>query len=388
MINEGDYVIFEKAKFMKVFHVKKEKPIMIDRFKTKLNNLISQPFGYEYEIKNQELYMKTDTVKENDAIEIKNDNRNLLDSSSNQKLSREEIEVLKSGMKNDDMTGAELIDKLVENSSSFSTKTEYSQEKYIKKKKEKYLAQYRILKPSIRNLCKYYVQGHNKKKILNMRMDTIAQILTYANVAAFRNVMVLENCKGLLLSAITERVGGFGTIVNLSPNGGHNATRDTLNYMNFPPEFLKKLYNFPLEKCHRTEDYVQELSSKIELSKDNPDYRNKKIEQLEMTKTVNDLFKNKSMDCLVIATKFRPLPILEKVIDYLGSNRYFVIYSATQEPLIECHSYLKVTGKGVHMELSDSWLREYQILPERTHPTVMMDCHGGFLLTGITVTNA
>lgn len=40
------------------------------------------------------------------------------------------------------------------------------------------------------------------------------------------------------------------------------------------------------------------------------------------------------------------------------------------------------------MELSDSWLREYQVLPERTHPTVMMDCHGGYLLTGITVTHA
>lgn len=44
--------------------------------------------------------------------------------------------------------------------------------------------------------------------------------------------------------------------------------------------------------------------------------------------------------------------------------------------------------KATHMELSDSWLREYQVLPERTHPTVMMDCHGGYLLTGITVTHA
>jgi len=35
------------------------------------------------------------------------------------------------------MTGAELVDKLIENSASFSSKTEYSQEKYIKKKKEK-----------------------------------------------------------------------------------------------------------------------------------------------------------------------------------------------------------------------------------------------------------
>lgn len=42
-----------------------------------------------------------------------------------------------------------------------------------------------------------------------MRIDTIGQILTYGNVAAFRNVMVVESCKGLILSAIAERVGGI-----------------------------------------------------------------------------------------------------------------------------------------------------------------------------------
>ena len=60
----------------------------------------------------------------------------------------------------------EIIDKLIENSASFSSKTEYSQEKYIKKKKEKYLPVYRILKPNIRTLCEYYMLGNNKRKIL------------------------------------------------------------------------------------------------------------------------------------------------------------------------------------------------------------------------------
>lgn len=385
MINEGDYVIFEKAKFMKVFPVKKNKPIMIDRNKTKLDNLIGKPFGYQYEIRDQELYIKNDEIIEKNAIEIKSDNRSLLDTSANQKLSREEIMAMRD---KDGLNGNEIVDKLIENSASFSGKTEYSQEKYIKKKKEKYLAQYRMLKPTIRNLCQFYTQGHNKKKILNMRMDTVAQILTYANVAAFRNVMVLESCKGLLLAAITERVGGFGKIVNFSPNGSHNAHTDTLNYMNFPSEFKDQLYNFPLEKAHKTEANIAELTNKVEIAKENEPYRNKKIKQLENAKIVNDLFKNKQMDCLVIATKFRPLPIFEKLIDYLAPNRYFVIYSPTQEPLIECHSFLKTTHKAIHIEMSDSWLREYQILPERTHPTVMMDCHGGFLLTGITVSNS
>lgn len=37
------------------------------------------------------------------------------------------------------------------------------------------------------------------------------------------------------------------------------------------------------------------------------------------------------MKSLIIATKFRPSTILEKTINYLDSNRYFVIYSSIQE---------------------------------------------------------
>ena len=137
-VKKDKYVwILKKSSFHQLIKIYLFRPIMIDRFKTKLDNLIGQPSGYQYEIKNQQLFMKNDLVKDNDAVQIKNDNRNLVDTPANQKLSREEIEDLKTNMKNDDMTGAELVDKLIENSASFSSKTEYSQEKYIKKKKEK-----------------------------------------------------------------------------------------------------------------------------------------------------------------------------------------------------------------------------------------------------------
>jgi tRNA (adenine58-N1)-methyltransferase non-catalytic subunit len=84
-----------------------------------------------------------------------------------------------------------------------------------------------------------------------MRIDTVSQILTYSNVASFRNVIVLESCKGLILGSIVERVAGNGTIINLSPNGSHIATKETLDYMNFPADYTKTLYNFPLEKIDK-----------------------------------------------------------------------------------------------------------------------------------------
>jgi len=140
----------------------------------------------------------------------------------NQKLSKDDIEKMKA---TEELSGTQIIDKLIENSSSFSQKTQYSQQKYIKKKKDKYLPVYEILKPSIRTRCQFYMQANFKRKVMNMRMDTLSQMLAYSNLAAHRNVMVLESCKGLILSSVVERVGGYGKVVNLSPNGSHIATK-------------------------------------------------------------------------------------------------------------------------------------------------------------------
>lgn len=63
----------------------------------------------------------------------KADNRSLLDDSTNQKLSQEEIlEMQRKGVE-----GQEIIKALIDNSASFQSKTEFSQAKYIKKKQQK-----------------------------------------------------------------------------------------------------------------------------------------------------------------------------------------------------------------------------------------------------------
>lgn len=40
---------------------------------------------------------------------------------------------------------------------------------------------------------------------------------------------------------------------------------------------------------------------------------------------------------------------------------------------------------AVAMELQESWLREYQVLPGRTHPTMQTSGSGGYILSGIKV---
>jgi tRNA (adenine-N(1)-)-methyltransferase non-catalytic subunit len=114
--------------------------LVIDKMKCKMNSLVGKPYGFDYELKDQQLSIvtsesaskvQTSGVK---TTEINRDNRNLLDRSGNQKMTSDDIERLK---KLDDLSGHDIIGKLIENSDTFKTKTEFSQEKYIKKKKEK-----------------------------------------------------------------------------------------------------------------------------------------------------------------------------------------------------------------------------------------------------------
>jgi len=91
------------------------------------------------------------------------------------------------------------------------------------------------------------------------------------------------------------------------------------------------------------------------------------------------------VDRLILATRYRPLPILKQLLYVLLPSSSFVIYHEFMEPLVDCYLYLQETGLGIRLQLFDSWLREFQTLPGRMRPDMFMTTHGGFILTGIYV---
>ena len=106
------------------------------------------------------------------------DNRNLVDANCSQELTREDIE----SMQEQRIEGSKIIEKLVESSSSFSQKTKYSQEKFLKKKTKKYCQYVRIRRPSIRLLLQIRNRDIPKMKTLNLRVDSLAQIINNCNI--------------------------------------------------------------------------------------------------------------------------------------------------------------------------------------------------------------
>ncbi|NXR15824.1 TRM6 methyltransferase, partial [Semnornis frantzii] len=169
------------------------------------------------------------------------DNRNIVDDGKSQKLTHDDIKALKDkGIK-----GQEIVQQLIENSTTFRDKTEFAQDKYIKKKKKKYEAVITIVKPSTRILSTMYY-AREPGKINHLRYDTLAQMLTLGNIRAGNKMIVMETCAGLVLGAVMERMGGYGTIIQMYPGGG--PLRAATSCFGFPKHFFNNLHEFPLSK--------------------------------------------------------------------------------------------------------------------------------------------
>lgn len=102
-----------------------------------------------------------------------------------------------------------------------------------------------VVKPSTRILSVMYY-AREPGKINHMRYDTLAQMLTLGNIRAGNKMIVMETCAGLVLGAMMERMGGFGSIIQLYPGGG--PVRAATACFGFPKSFLSGLYEFPSTK--------------------------------------------------------------------------------------------------------------------------------------------
>lgn len=442
-IEDGAYVVLKRGEVFKAAQVQFRKKVIFGKQWIFLDNAIGHCYGTTFEIsgggKLLPMTKMEDTATE--TMEAGADNRNIVDDGKSQKLTRDDIEALKEkGIK-----GEEIVQQLIENSTTFRDKTEFAQEKYIKKKKKKYESIITIVKPCTRILAMMYY-AREASKICNLRYDTLAQMLTLGNIHAGSKVIVVETCAGLVLGAVIERMGGFGSVIQMYQGG--EPGRAATDCFGFPKSFLGMLHEFPLGKVHsllsgnfsseitpeNTQDCLQtdeksngSLTEKedapnevenvisdrvldcnqseeqpiIEMSsgglKNNKENENKerkqqafekKKRQIEKRKReieAADLLKDRNADGLIIACRFHPTPLLLSLLDLVAPSRPFVVYCQYKEPLLECYTKLREKGGVINLKLSETWLRNYQVLPNRSHPKLTMSGGGGYILTGITV---
>ncbi|XP_072167915.1 tRNA (adenine(58)-N(1))-methyltransferase non-catalytic subunit TRM6-like [Diadema setosum] len=477
-ITEGANVILQKGKNMKVYKVLRKNKVFLDKRHFALDPIIGHPYGSSWELQGRGLVPVSGEKESHDIAgkidEGGADNRAIVDDMTSQKLGKEDITNLKEQGK----TGQEIIDHLVENSSSFNERTVFSKAKYLKKKQDKHIMRFVVLRPSTRLLCQLYFNKAPSKHI-QLRIDTLAQILSATNVQSGSKVMMAEHCQGLLVGAVVERLAGLGSIVQFHSEDfpAHTA----LNAYNFSKQSREVLHTFPLKDVYQhllkdtteeeertgqcvagvrnddedaagsvametdaaertrdeaevdsaegrmpslAEDVVSSsvpASSKdagmMDASCEGVDDENSsspedkddgvktessakkshphrvqdemKLERrrrrLEAMTKMKDLLLKRDMDTLLLVCKFHPAELLMALIDFLALSRPFAVYSPFKEPLVDCYVKLRDRGGVINIRLTETWLRDYQVLPDRTHPMINMSGTGGYLLTGIVV---
>ncbi|XP_026566137.1 tRNA (adenine(58)-N(1))-methyltransferase non-catalytic subunit TRM6 isoform X2 [Pseudonaja textilis] len=397
VISEGDWAVLKRDDVFKAVAVVKRRKIVFEKQWFCLDNAIGHVYGTSFEVTSGGSLQPKRTLEEMnpETKEAGTDNRNIIDDGKSQKLTHDDIKALKDkGIK-----GQEIVQQLIENSTTFRDKTEFAQDKYIKKKKRKYEAVITIIKPSTRILSTMYY-AREPGKINYLRYDTLAQMLTWGNVHAGNKMIVMETCAGLVLGAVMERMGGYGSIVQIYP--GEGPVRAATSCFGFPKTFFDTLSEFPLSKVASILSGTFSLTSLPSESEektpaaedkngsgDDKTYDKQKKQEEKKRKLIAAaaLLKNKDADGLIVASRFHPTSLLLLLLELVAPSRPFVVYCQFKEPLLECYAKLREKGGVINLRLSETWLRNYQILPDRSHPKLIMSGGGGYLLTGITVKN-
>lgn len=89
--------------------------------------------------------------------------------------------------------------------------------------------------------------------------------------------------------------------------------------------------------------------------------------------------------CIVAAPANHPSSVMNKLMPLLAPSASFAIFSNWQQPLAECYLALQQSKQAVNLTLAESWWREYQVLPARTHPTMSTSGTGGYILSGTQI---
>jgi len=102
------------------------------------------------------------------------------------------------------LSGGELISKIIEGSETFQKRTKFSQEKYLRKKMQKYLVRFEVKKATALELCEAYNQAA-PNKIQGLRSDSLGLMLQLANICSESHVLLIDKTRGLLAGALIEK---------------------------------------------------------------------------------------------------------------------------------------------------------------------------------------
>jgi len=324
---------------------------------------IGHPFNSEFDASGEEIkYIGPITPKSYKSLaeeiigsEVDATNKELYDTNTSQKLSSEEI----IQMRNKGIVGKELVKEILKNSTTFDKKTVYSQAKYIGKKEKKYVKKIFVYSPTVYLLAQHYL-NHMPGKIGFIRFDTLGLMLHVGDVQPGNRIIINETTSGLLLAAAIERMGGVGAIQYVFDDKPDIEILSRLN----PSNYVERIIT------------MTNMKLLIEPPEPTP-----------VNTLLNKVLEPKGGHGLLIANlKYHPIDLLKILWKRLSKSGAFTIYHQYLQVLVDTKAFIEENKLAVYIHLEELWLRQYQVLKERTRPQMKNEhAAGGYILYGYKV---
>jgi tRNA (adenine-N(1)-)-methyltransferase non-catalytic subunit len=251
--------------------------------------------------------------------------------------------------------------------------------------------------------------------------------------------LVVEQCSGLITAAAAERLGGRGLLLHLHPHAGPNL--QAIKYANLEPRVRATVHTLRMKYVRQLmqEREAAETAAAAAMSQP-PAAETASADSMEMagaassssftadsdasastsvsapvtsssssksaagsrltapaltggqfmppSRTVDEVLaavRGVVFSSLLMATDAALFPLADIIIAALSPSASFVIYAASSEHLAALYLRLRNSRIAVNLQLSETWFREYQMLPNRTHPDMNMSGGGGYILSGTRV---
>ncbi|ORX41008.1 Gcd10p family-domain-containing protein [Kockovaella imperatae] len=273
-------------------------------------------------------------------------------------LSHEEIAELRA----QGVSAEEMMRRQIERHDKFDLKTDFSKEKWRKRKEKKFSQTIHPIAPTASNICLHYLI-RSPASILHMRDDTLSQLLTYGNIRPDGRYLVVDDTGGLVTAAIMERMGCTGRILTFTDADSPPAW-GVLSVMNWSERELEcvKWLNW----LEAEEDYEkapppdEDTLPTVAAHKTHARLRRHNQQVAELNATRNELHLGQ-WDGLILATEMSPISILARLTPYLSGSSNIVIYSPYQQILVDVLAYAKKNPNYLAGTLTESWTRTYQV---------------------------
>eukprot|EP00928_Gymnodinium_smaydae_P027531 TRINITY_DN21270_c1_g6_i1.p1 TRINITY_DN21270_c1_g6~~TRINITY_DN21270_c1_g6_i1.p1 ORF type:complete len:460 (-),score=96.62 TRINITY_DN21270_c1_g6_i1:104-1483(-) len=331
-----------------------------------------------------------------DDAEVVETNQHLAQDNSAQSLRPEEINELKKNC-----SGEAVVAAIASSSATFASKTKFSQEKYIKKKQQKHVKQLTCLRPSLMELCETYLKT-SRAKVCGLRFDYLSSALTHADVHAGGRYMVLDSALGLVTGAMARQLGGLGRIFRVFSGGCSDKALTELDL----GERRNVVRQIPVDVLEHSDPYGHEWTSpstradggdRAEASSgaDAAAFAARQEARAQRARErgemVKDFLEGPKLDAVLLFAQEEERALQARCHE-LGLRRLapggrLLVFGHYMQPLAHMQGEMKAGGDWVNVKLFQLFTREYQVLPQRTHPHMAQDVNHceGFLLVGTRV---